>query len=71
MKKISYLVWFLHGKPIALYAFCVNDAAILATADKITRGEDVKIQSIENLDTGEIEISFPCQVLLEEIDFPD
>lgn len=66
MKQTEYLVWFLLGSSIRCFCFSATDAAIIATAEKLKNGENCYIQSIENLETGEILISFPCHLVLVE-----
>jgi len=64
MKKTNYVVWFILGGNILISAFSANDAAILACAERILAGRDTEIQSIENIDMDEIEITFPCKLRL-------
>jgi hypothetical protein len=66
MKKTNYCVWFLYGGNTCISAFSATEAAILACAERIYNARSIEIQSIENLDTDEIEISFPCKLALVE-----
>lgn len=64
MKKTNYVVWFVFGGNIMVSAFSATDAAILACAERIQDGRDTKIQSIENLEENDIEITFTCKLAL-------